>query len=308
LIVTRVQAGYWQTNLGLWQHTVNVTSDNPMALCNLGPALVEAGWEKEGYAALEHAAELRPDMWQPVAGVGRILGMRGEYVASAKEYEKAIALQRRESPGSPEANLLNNLGNAYLLSGRAKEAEQQFAQALKLDAKIERLHASYGNALLRQGRLIDAEKEFQKALELESESADLLSNYAYDLKLQKRFNEAEAMYRRALEIESDHLESLNNYAVFLVQQRGAFDVAEQLLRRATQAHPKDAETAYNLGIVLDAGHKPHDAIVCLERAVLLMPKSWMYHLRLAQALQKVGQKDAAGRQFEMAKELGWKGR
>jgi Tfp pilus assembly protein PilF len=308
LIATRVQAGYWQANLGLWQHTVNVTRDNPMALCNLGPALVDAGWEREGYAALMHAAELKPDMWQPVAGMGRILGKRGEYVASSQAYEKAVAMQRRESPGSPEAGLLNNLGNAYLMSGRVKEAEQQFAQALKLDPKIERLHASYASALLRQGRLAEAEKEFQKALVQDGDSADLLSNYAYDLKLQKRLAEADAIYRRALQLDPDHLESLNNYAVFLAQQGRALEAAEKLLRRAIQTHPKDAESAYNLGIVLEAGHKPREAIVYYGRAVELMPRSWAYHLRLGQALQKAGQGDLARRELQVAKELGWNGR
>jgi Tfp pilus assembly protein PilF len=308
LIATRIQAGYWQTNLGLWQHTVNVSPENPMALCNLGPALVDAGWEKDGYQALKRAAKLKPDMWQPVAGMGRILGKRGDYEASAKVYEQAMALQRRESPGSPEAGLLNNLGNAYLMSGRLQQAEQMFAQALKLDPKIERLHASYGSAMLRQGRLIDAEREFQKALEQDGESADLLSNYAIDLKLQKRLDEADAMYRRALDLDPNHLESLNNYAVFLAQQRGSLEAAEKLLRRAIETHPNDAESAYNLGIVLDAGHKPREATVYFERAVLLMPGSWMYHLRLGQALQKAGRGDAAGRQFQIAKELGWNGR
>jgi tetratricopeptide (TPR) repeat protein len=308
LIATWIQAGYWQTNLGLWQHTVNVSPDNPMALCNLGPALFDAGWEKEGYMALRRAAELKPDMWQPVAGIGRILGKRGQYAASAQEFERAVALQRRENPGSFEAGLFNNLGNAYLMSGRPQKAEQQFAQALKLDPKIERLHGSYGNALLQQGRLVDAEKEFQKSLEQDGESADLLCNYARDLKLQKRFPEADAMYRRALELDPDHLESLNNYAAFLAQQGGSLEAVEQLLRRAVQTHPKDAESAYNLGMALDAEHKLREAIVYYERAVLWMPKSWMYHLRLGQALQKAGQGDAAGRQFQMAKELGWNAR
>jgi tetratricopeptide (TPR) repeat protein len=308
LVVTRVQAGYWQTNLTLWQHTVNVAPANPMALCNLGPALVDAGWEREGRAALMRAAELKPDMWQPVAGIGRILGKGGDYIASARAYERAIALQRRQSPGSQEAGLLNNLGNAYLMSGRPKEAALQFAQALRVDPKIGRLHASYGNALLQQGRLAEAEKEFQKALAQDGESADLLSNYAYDLKMQKRTGEADAMYRRALELDPDHLESLNNYAVLLAQHGGSLETAEKLLQRATQTHPKDAESVYNLGNVLEGAHKSREAIAYYERAVQLMPRSWMYHLRLGQALQKAGQADAAARQFEVAKQMGWSGR
>jgi Tfp pilus assembly protein PilF len=116
------------------------------------------------------------------------------------------------------------------------------------------------------------------------------------------------MYRRALQLDPDHLESLNNYGVFLAQKGGSLESAEKLLRRATQTHPMDAESAYNLAIVLDAGHKQGEALAYYERAVELMPNSWAYHLRLGQALQKAGRGDAARRQFQVAKELGWNGR
>ena len=55
------QVGYWQDNVTLWSHALDVTSGNFLAENNLGKALLTEGKLEDGVAHFYKAAAIYPD-------------------------------------------------------------------------------------------------------------------------------------------------------------------------------------------------------------------------------------------------------
>jgi tetratricopeptide (TPR) repeat protein len=220
--LTYRQVGFWQDSLTLWQHTLDVTTDNWFAEGSAGHAFVNSSQESEGRRHLLRSLQLRPDFWQARQYLGQL-------AARHQDYAEAINQFRLASQNAPsEANIHKDLGMAYLESDKPDLAEREFAAAYHLNPDLEGLHADWAQALSKLRRFSEAETHFHLALKRDGESADLLANYGLNLKQQGRLAEAAEQYSRALGLDPRHVQALNNYAVLLAQQ-GKLDQAETYL-------------------------------------------------------------------------------
>jgi protein O-mannosyl-transferase len=93
------QVGYWQTNVDLWTHALNVTSDNSLAENYLATTLFDLGRYQEGMTHLRIYVSMEPMDPLAHARVAADYQDHGQYQEAANEFEAAIKA----------ANTLNSL-------------------------------------------------------------------------------------------------------------------------------------------------------------------------------------------------------
>jgi tetratricopeptide (TPR) repeat protein len=164
------QTHYWRDSETLWAHTVACTTQNPIAHCNLGFALVSHGHVEEVEEAIKHfrrALELKPDYVQAHNNLGLALSGRGRFDEAIRHYRKALEIQ----PDYVEARI--NIGVALASSGRVDEAIEHFQKELEIKPDSAEAHNNLGVLLTARGKFDNALQHYQKALELASARNDL---------------------------------------------------------------------------------------------------------------------------------------
>jgi tetratricopeptide (TPR) repeat protein len=257
------QAAYWQNSGTLFQHALDVTSDNVHAEINLGSYLAGIpGHSDEAMSHLHAAIRLDPNLPQAHSDLGTLLeNAPGRLDDAIAEFRTAIRLN------PSDAVLHDNLANALAATpDHLPEALTEFQTALRLDPNDPDIHANYAAALFKtSGRWKDAVAEYREALRLRPE-----------------FPKADAGLRQALANDPAKMEP------FLAQLR---------------LHPDDADAHNNLGVLMARmPGRSEEALTQLATAVRLQPKR-EYQLNLASLLMSLGRDAEALEQFEAAQRL-----
>ncbi len=122
--VTARQINYWQSELKLFGHAVEVTTDNYAAEVCLGEALERTGHPKEAFAYYADAVRIEPDY-----PIGQFkLGMM--YVAEHKPTDALTHLNIAAGLMPHDADLQYDLGVFFAQQGQPKEAAEHFNAAL----------------------------------------------------------------------------------------------------------------------------------------------------------------------------------
>ena len=227
-------------------------------------ANARAGENEEFFAAYERA---------------QALAAKGEYSASAAQYERALELSIRDFGKDAEntATILDNLANAYTNMDEHAKAEPLFLRGLEI--RKTRLGPDHPNVAVSlnnlgfmytaTGQYAKAEPLFRRALEIwetklgprHTYVADCLGNLA-DLRFHTgQYTEADTLWRRSLKIYEANFgpddlavaNCLNNIAE-TCRETGRFAEAESLYLRSLQIkaaklepeHPLVALTLNNL--------------------------------------------------------------
>ena len=175
MICSRIQVRYWQNSTALFQHTLNVTTNNWLAHNNMGNAL---------------------------ARQGRL----GE---AANHYSQALDIR----PNDPMAH--NNLGITLAEKGRLDEAVAHYSEALCIDGEFAAAYYNLGNALVQRGEFKKAMASYVKAVEIKPQFAEAHNNYAMVLAKQGKLDDAVSHFEEALRIKPDFEEARHNLAIAL---------------------------------------------------------------------------------------------
>jgi tetratricopeptide (TPR) repeat protein len=123
------QLSYWQGNVSLWTHALDVTNGNFLAENNLGKALLTEGKLEQGVAHFYKAAAIYPD--DPVSNLnlGIFEQKRGNFSAAIERYKKTVSITR---DNQLKAAALINMSACYRQLGDgidARQSEEAAAQA-----------------------------------------------------------------------------------------------------------------------------------------------------------------------------------
>ena len=114
--------------------------------------------------------------------------------------------------------------------------------------------------------------------------------------------EAESIYRQILQAESDQPDALHLLGV-LAHQLRQHERALELIQRATNSNPQNANFHNSLGNVLRALERPEQSVVAYQRAIELDPSLATAHSNLGTALQELGKAEEAVSAYRQAIEL-----
>jgi tetratricopeptide (TPR) repeat protein len=121
---SRLQTSYWRDSETLFSHALAVTSNNDVALNNLGIISLDKGQLDDAIFKLQAAIDLRPENAPAHDNLAKALLRKGQVSEAMVHYRKFLELE----PASVEAR--NTLGTALIQQGHVREAIDQWQEAL----------------------------------------------------------------------------------------------------------------------------------------------------------------------------------
>ncbi len=160
-LLTGKQLSYWQDNVTLWTHTLQVTTNNYIAEDNLGGALIEKGQFDHAMPYFEAAVKINPR--DPVGNldIATHEQQAGDVPQAIDLYLKVLGMT---NDAALRANTFTNLGAAYRSSGDLNRAEASYRTALNLDPDNDRAAAALGLLRLKTGDPAGASQLFAHAM------------------------------------------------------------------------------------------------------------------------------------------------
>ncbi|MBX3637612.1 MAG: type IV pilus biogenesis/stability protein PilW [Rubrivivax sp.] len=159
----------------------------------------------------------------------------------------------QESAGDPErlAQVRLALAAEYLGRGQPEIALTEVRRALAVRPEMAEAHALQGVIQARLGDARQADESFQRALRLNPRSGETMHQYGWFLCQERRYDDAEAMFERALAQPQyrNGMETLFWQGVCHARA-GRWEPAERALSRSYELDPGNPVTAYNLSEVL----------------------------------------------------------
>lgn len=90
--LTWQQLGYWQDNVALYRHTLQVTSGNYIAHDNLGDALAQKGDLDAAINEAKESLRINPSLPETHVTLGDALAQKGDPGTAIKEYQEALRI------------------------------------------------------------------------------------------------------------------------------------------------------------------------------------------------------------------------
>jgi cytochrome c-type biogenesis protein CcmH/NrfG len=120
------QTSYWRDSESLFTHALAVTSNNDVALNNLGIIFLDKGQLDDAISKLQAAVDLRPENAPAHDNLAKALLKKGQVAEAMVHYRKFLELE----PANVEAR--NTLGTALIQQGHVREAIDQWQEVLAL--------------------------------------------------------------------------------------------------------------------------------------------------------------------------------
>jgi protein O-mannosyl-transferase len=175
IVLTGFQVATWKDSTSVFQHAIDVTSDNYFAYSHLGLAyqneidsmvrpLSPADQAKMDLAGEKYrkAVELGPSYDAANANLGAYYMNK-----TPRELDKALPCFLNAVRVNPHGAFhYDNLGKAYMALGDLDKAVAAFSKAIDIEGNSPLYHADLGDALLRQEKTAAAIAEFDETLRL----------------------------------------------------------------------------------------------------------------------------------------------
>jgi Tfp pilus assembly protein PilF len=239
----RSQVRYWESDLALWEHTVQATGDNYFARTNLGFALIDGGNLQAGIEQYNEALRINPNSAETRNALGTALSDQGKLDAAMEQYAAALRIR----PGYADAH--SNRGIALARRGETQEAYKEFEKALEINPENPKIQYNFGFTLVNQGRPDEAISYFRKAVELKPGYAEAFFQMGNIFYGKGRLSEAEAEYNRAIQINPEYEDAHHNLGIILERQN-RIDEAIIHFREALRVNPNSIRAKENLNRVL----------------------------------------------------------
>jgi Flp pilus assembly protein TadD len=194
--ITRRQISYWHDNISLFSHALAVTDDNYLAHVNLGGALEAEGRSDEALEHFRAALAEYPQYGTAAFDIAVELQKRGWATEALKQYQASLPI----ITGDLKAPAYANMGVICYGLGRDKEAEQNFQNALAIDAGNFRSNWILGKILLKQGKFDAAVSRLQTAVRIHAIPDDL-HDLGMALQAEGRRDQAELAFQEAARLQ-----------------------------------------------------------------------------------------------------------
>jgi tetratricopeptide (TPR) repeat protein len=254
-LITRTwfQLHYWQNDIKLYKHALEVTTNNFVMHNNLGLHLLEQRRFEEANYHYYEALRINPHYVKTHYNLANALGNQGKIDEAIMHYKKALQIDPKH------VNAHNNLGLVFAEQGKLNEAIGQYAEALRIRPDHLGAHNNMGMALLKKGKLKEAIGHYEEALRIDSNSAEAHNNLGDALSRLGKVKDAIIHFNEALKAQPDNDNIHYNLANALVRQ-GKIGKAIMHYKKALQINPNHADAHNNLGIAYAQIGKIDEAI------------------------------------------------
>jgi tetratricopeptide (TPR) repeat protein len=285
-VFTSIQLRYWRNSEELWQHAVDVTTNNSIAREGLGVALRRQGRLKEARDQLRESLRISPGSPSAHGNLALVLEELGQFDEAAEQLTAALRIK----PGMAQTHL--DLGRVRERQGRLDDARREYAAALQISPNFAEAQVGLGGVLEEQGQLAEALEHYEAALRLVPDSAAVHNHLGRVLNRLGKPDEALGHYDTSLRIEPDSAETHNNKGVAL-ESLGRLDEAAACYQRAVDLDPGLLLYRCNLAFVLHESGQS-EAARAEYREALRLNSNWPF-VALQEAWKLATSPDAGGR-------------
>ena len=173
MAVTWKQVRYWKNSIALFEHSLNVTTNNYVAHDKLGEALAEQNRTAEAIRHYSETLKIEPYCVQAYLNMGDAHASLGNSEDAVYYYNKALQIKPKY------AKAHNNLGNAMARQGNFEAAVYHYNEALKINPNYAGAHYNLGKIASNQGKIEDAIIHYQKALQKDPDMTQALYNLSW---------------------------------------------------------------------------------------------------------------------------------
>jgi tetratricopeptide (TPR) repeat protein len=197
------------------------------------------------------------------------------------------------------ANMQTAVGDQELRSNPKHASEliaaaaDNYKQILKSNTNSAEVWARLALLQQQQGQTEAALASLEQAMNADPKNARAIVQRGELLQALGRKKEAADMYNRALGVDPDNPIALNNMAYIEAEQSNNLEQAQSYAERAKKREPNSPEVSDTLGYVYLQRNLNTAALQIFRQDVQDHPDNAIYHLHLAMALLKQGDKQGA---------------
>jgi len=254
----------WRDSVSLFQHAIQVTSDNYLAYNNLGEALRQRGETTEALADFQEAVRIKPQDVEAQNNFGEVLLVQGRIDEASPHILAAL----RGEPGLPQAHV--NWAGVLNKRGEHTQAVAEYRTALRLESDNAQALCGLGVALMDLGQYRDAEPQLVKAISIKPDYADAHYNLGILFAALKRTDEAIAEFSVTVRLEPENPQAhFNLGTAFASQDKLGQAIPE--FDTAVRLSPDYINARFNLGSALASLGRFDEAIQQFSEVLRLRP-------------------------------------
>lgn len=258
---------------------------------------------EEALDELKNALIIAPDDSQAQTLVRTITKESALSAIRSGKTEKAVALvvkAREIRPKDPE--VLYEYGMVTFESGLYPDAQAALERALQLRPGYSEAQYALARVYLSENLAQQAEDEMSDYLATKPDDATALYGLGYILVAEQKLEQAREAFNRSLELQPQQTESLFQLGEIALEQ-GHTDSAREIFMKVLSRNPRHGGALTELGVIAFRATRYEEARNQLRQAVEAAPFYQKAHYYYALALVKSGEKEQAGREFELSKQL-----
>ncbi len=194
------QVSFWQSNVALWTHTLEITGPNFVAEENLALALIDDNRAQQAFPHLQRAQMLQPGDPLAALNLATFQQMRGNYPAALDGFATVVRFAGTAS--ALRATAEANAGYAHLSLKQYREARQDFESALLDQPGNSPAYRGLGLLAQRAGDIALAAGDYRRSVELQPSPVGFLL-LAQALAVAKQEEDARAAESQAVAMSQD---------------------------------------------------------------------------------------------------------
>lgn len=205
----------------LWFEKAASLADNIRYQLRAGDMLAYLGKYDEALVYYTLLSSKYPDNADLLHNKGKVLHHLGRTTDAMNTILAEIQLRKDMVEQSPDARSYAKLAAAYKRISLWQEAEDAYAEAVKLAPENPEYHMFLGSARVMNGKETEGLAEYEKAAELSSENFSFLSEIAESATKFKMYEAAVRIYTRALAVRNINGDAWAGiaYALLMLDQK-----------------------------------------------------------------------------------------
>ena len=287
----------------LFRRAVQKNADFAPAHAHLGLLYFQKGRSDDAVPQLREALRLDSARIDALDALVQILRDESKTAAAAGDSGRSLALLREArnyAPDNPDVQF--EFGTIALRLSLWQDAIAAFQQTLKLRQSDPVALYSLGRAFLGEWKFEDARQQFARYVEARPNDASGHCALGMTLAALERTQEAQEQFEQSIALAPEQTESYFRLGLIELNRKD-LDEAAANFRRVLTHDPKHAGSLSGLGRVAFEQKRYSDAIDLLQRALAIDDSSREAHYYLGLTFVRVGRKEEADRQLEIATRL-----
>jgi tetratricopeptide (TPR) repeat protein len=244
-VLTWRQCGYWKNSVTLFNHAINVTTDNYLAYNYVGLALAAQGKYSEAETKYKSALEINPYYELAHANLGIALTSQGKNKEAIDHYLAVLEMKKDDDVAYA------NLGVALAAEGKNDEAIIEYRKALQINPDNDNAHYNLANLFARLNKSDEAISHYLEAVRINPGNVEAISNLGVNLEMKRQHEEAIKYYKMALSIKPNDARLYFNLGVAYGNSNNLSEAINNF-RRAIDLDPefKEAHAALQHAMLL----------------------------------------------------------